>query len=283
MSWVWDNSPHSGGALVVLLAIADFAHEDGSGAFPSVETLAAKARLSKRQTQTILKELATSGELLVARGGGRRKSNTYTIVMETSAARQPVHTSHQLHQPRSAKKDAVSAPFYTKGEIYDSAEGRMLYENSETDSAETVQPSSPEPLREPSLETLEVEPLESSTWLCFNDEKDWHEKILAAPGMKHQVAVLVEMVDAHEGPPHESGMGGRAAALLRGAKDPSRAVSLVWASLNASRRTGDVMRYALGILKGSHENNVRTGGGPFAETMSAHDFVASGRYGRHVL
>jgi hypothetical protein len=181
------------------------------------------------------------------------------------------------------ERDEVSSPFSTKGEVYDSAESSMLYEKGEVRDVETVKPGSPESSEEPLLESLEVESLESATWLSFNGEKDWLERILASPGMKHQVAVLVDMVDAHEGPPHESGMGGRAAVLLRSAKDPSRAVSLVWASLNAPRRTGDVLRYALGILKGSNEKNVRSGGGPFAETMSAHEILASRRYGHHVL
>jgi hypothetical protein len=223
MSWVWDNSPHSGGALVVLLAIADFAHEDGSGAFPSVETLAAKARLSKRQTQTILKELNESGELLVAHGGGRRKSNTYTVVMEN--------------------KGAVSAPFSTKGAVEDDSQRQMLHKKGEADSAETVMPTSPEPSEEPLLEPLAaIEPKESPTGVAYGDtlksstEEDWRRRILTELGRHHQIAVLVDMVHVHSEGPYEPQMGGRAAALMKGARDPARAVSLVWSALVRSER-----------------------------------------------
>jgi hypothetical protein len=42
---VWEASRQTGGALLVLLAIADFADDDGL-AYPSISTLARKARLS---------------------------------------------------------------------------------------------------------------------------------------------------------------------------------------------------------------------------------------------
>ena len=53
MTRVWDESKQRGGALLVLLAIADFADDEGK-AFPSVQTLAAKSRLSESQTHHIL-------------------------------------------------------------------------------------------------------------------------------------------------------------------------------------------------------------------------------------
>lgn len=69
MATVWDKSQHSGTNLLMLLAIADFADDDGV-AFPSVGKLATKCRMSKRNAQDRLRELADSGELTVKKNEG---------------------------------------------------------------------------------------------------------------------------------------------------------------------------------------------------------------------
>lgn len=88
MTAVWDGSEADGGALLVLLAIADFANDRGM-AFPSVARLARKARRSKRQVFAILKQLQAMGELRVESGGGRHEVNRYHVnvaVLATKAA-----------------------------------------------------------------------------------------------------------------------------------------------------------------------------------------------------
>jgi helix-turn-helix protein len=77
---VWKDSRHGGSALLVLLAIADYAHEDGSGAFPSLKTLAKKTRLSVRQVRRVINEtLVPSGELTVIERTGT--TNLMTVVV----------------------------------------------------------------------------------------------------------------------------------------------------------------------------------------------------------
>jgi len=78
MTWVWEHSTHKEGSLLVLLAIADIADDEGK-AWPSIARIAAKARLSERQTQYILRSLETSGELSVDRGGGRHHTNVFWV------------------------------------------------------------------------------------------------------------------------------------------------------------------------------------------------------------
>jgi hypothetical protein len=78
MSGVWERSQHKSGALLVLLAIADFADDNGT-AFPAVETLAEKARMTARNVQFVLRVLEKSGELVIERGGGRNGANRYRI------------------------------------------------------------------------------------------------------------------------------------------------------------------------------------------------------------
>lgn len=63
MTWVLTNSDERLGRRLVLLALADHASDDGTGAWPSVSTIAAKARLSRSQTQRCLRELEDAGAI----------------------------------------------------------------------------------------------------------------------------------------------------------------------------------------------------------------------------
>lgn len=79
MSAVWAHSSAKGGDLLVLLAIADFAHDNGV-AFPSVPTLAKKSRLSDRQVTSILKRLHSHGELEIKKNQGPKGTNLYRVL-----------------------------------------------------------------------------------------------------------------------------------------------------------------------------------------------------------
>lgn len=80
-SLVWKFSKSSGSTLLVALAIADFADDEGR-AYPSVSTLATKARVSERTAQYALTELVGLSELAIERGTGPRGCNTYHILVE---------------------------------------------------------------------------------------------------------------------------------------------------------------------------------------------------------
>ena len=80
MSEVWEKSEQSGSALLMMLAIADYAHDDGTNAWPSLATLARKTRMSRRNAIRTIKKLERAGELFVQRNGGKHKSNEYSII-----------------------------------------------------------------------------------------------------------------------------------------------------------------------------------------------------------
>lgn len=80
ISRVWKHSSQSGGPLLVLLAIADYADDHGR-AYPSVPALMAKARLSERSVQYALRRLASSAELHVATQAGPHGCNLYQILV----------------------------------------------------------------------------------------------------------------------------------------------------------------------------------------------------------
>jgi hypothetical protein len=87
MAAVWERSQHSGTSLLMLLAIADFADDDGR-AYPSIPTLARKCRMKERNAQYILAELVESGELSAQRGKGPRGSNVYRIKLASLGVQQ---------------------------------------------------------------------------------------------------------------------------------------------------------------------------------------------------
>lgn len=78
ISAVWEHSKAHGSGLLVLLAIADFANDSGA-AWPSIETIAKKARTGVRRTQDLLKELVRIGELTVDYQKARFGCNLYRV------------------------------------------------------------------------------------------------------------------------------------------------------------------------------------------------------------
>lgn len=78
MAKIWKSSQARGGELLVLLAIADFADDDGI-AYPSVSTLGKKARLSERQVQRAIRRLTALGELAVETGKGPHGCHLYRV------------------------------------------------------------------------------------------------------------------------------------------------------------------------------------------------------------
>lgn len=80
LSRVWEHSQHGGTELLMLLAIADFADDNGT-AYPSVATLAAKCRMKPRNANYILAALEASGELDIQRNKGPAGANRYRVTL----------------------------------------------------------------------------------------------------------------------------------------------------------------------------------------------------------
>ncbi|MBP8291734.1 MAG: helix-turn-helix domain-containing protein [Caldilineaceae bacterium] len=80
---------HTGSALLMLLAIADHANDDGV-CWPSISTLAEKARVKPRQAQNLITQLRESGELSVRTGKGRNNTSIYVVTIGEKGAIQRV-------------------------------------------------------------------------------------------------------------------------------------------------------------------------------------------------
>jgi Helix-turn-helix domain len=91
---VWEHSRSRGPARLVLLAIADNAHDDGAQAWPSITTLVRKTGLAERTVQGSLKVLVKLGELDVDHNAGPRHCNLYRVLMPTPAPDAPPQEMH---------------------------------------------------------------------------------------------------------------------------------------------------------------------------------------------
>ena len=80
MSRVWEYSQHSGSELLLLLAIADFADDDGN-AFPGRPLLAKKTRMHERSVSRLRQKLYESGELIKISGGNGKGDRLSVRVM----------------------------------------------------------------------------------------------------------------------------------------------------------------------------------------------------------
>lgn len=81
MSMVWERYGASGGHLLLALALADHARDDGTHIYPSVNELANKTRQSVRTVQYQLQRMLASGWLIKcnAGDGGRGRTVVYRI------------------------------------------------------------------------------------------------------------------------------------------------------------------------------------------------------------
>jgi len=89
MTLVWDSGAYEGGTLLVLLALADWAQDDGCKVFPKMETLAQKARLSVRGAQMCVATLRQDGVIEEVAPARRGRATEYKIVL---------HTLKELHR-----------------------------------------------------------------------------------------------------------------------------------------------------------------------------------------
>lgn len=81
MTAVFDRYPNGGGEMLLALALADHASDDGTRVYPSIKALAEKTRQSERTIQYQLRRMEESGWLLrVGHGnGGRSQTTEYRI------------------------------------------------------------------------------------------------------------------------------------------------------------------------------------------------------------
>ena len=78
MSTIWERGPDAQSERFVLLALADYANDEGE-CWPSVPGIAAKTCLSRRGVQKVIRRLQDAGWLEIVDGGGRKNCHLFRI------------------------------------------------------------------------------------------------------------------------------------------------------------------------------------------------------------
>ena len=84
MNAVFERYPVGGGEMLLALALADHASDDGTRVFPSIRSLAVKTRQSERSVQYQLRKMEESEWLVLvnAGNGGRGQNREYRISLD---------------------------------------------------------------------------------------------------------------------------------------------------------------------------------------------------------
>ncbi len=80
MSEVWESAKVDGAPLLVLLALADYANDNGI-CWPAVATLAKKTRVSERHVRRILGALERNGNVAIGFREGPMGVNVYKVLV----------------------------------------------------------------------------------------------------------------------------------------------------------------------------------------------------------
>ena len=164
-NWVWARSESRNGARLVMLALADRADDEGR-AWPSVEDLCERTRLSRRAVQKGIAELVRIGELKVEQGGGRHQRNRYRIIPKLRTSDAVTHQEPRTSDAVSPKKQRTLVPETAN---FATETANFEHENS-VDSA-------PEPPLEPPTEpSTEPTPLPPAQPLADRMRDAWWEK-----------------------------------------------------------------------------------------------------------
>ena len=110
MTWVWQHSPYSGERLLLHLALADFANDEGV-CFPSHSTLAKKARCSNGWVSQTIKQMISDRliEIVEPAGQGRGKVGRYRLLKGDTECDLSEPIGHTVKPVRS--HSGVSDPY----------------------------------------------------------------------------------------------------------------------------------------------------------------------------
>lgn len=111
MTAVFERYPNGGGEMLLALALADHASDDGTRVFPSIKALSDKTRQSERTVQYQLRRMEEMGWLILvgAGNGGRSMSREYQISLDW------IKGAEIAPFQKGATDDAKGAATRTKG------------------------------------------------------------------------------------------------------------------------------------------------------------------------
>ncbi len=81
LTLVWEKAPYKDGALLLLLALADFSNDQGLS-WPAVDTVANKARMGERHARRLLRQFEDDGIVKTDLRGDEHQPNCYRISVD---------------------------------------------------------------------------------------------------------------------------------------------------------------------------------------------------------
>jgi hypothetical protein len=165
VSWVLKHSEATGTDRLVLIALADYANDDGGGAWPSVANISGKAKTKERATQYALRRLEEQGH--IERSGKTPKgTNVYRVLMG-GADRAPVKLSGvQGGAPVGVQPDAPQGVHEAAPKPSNSNRQKQPSRKRTGDSQKAKKPRSGDP-----FQPLEGDPVDAAVVSLFNR---WH-------------------------------------------------------------------------------------------------------------
>jgi len=123
MSRVWEHAPHKESTLLVLLALADYADDNGI-CWPDVASIATKARITDRRAIDIIRDLEADGSIAFQKGGGRGRRSCYAVLLGLTPDQQErvkeIHRNYFSENKtlkQSVKGESIAPKKEQKGEL----------------------------------------------------------------------------------------------------------------------------------------------------------------------
>lgn len=186
MSMVFKRYPNGGGEMLLALALADHANDQGTGIYPSIASLAEKTRQSVRAVQYQLRAMEAAGWLILVNSGngGRNQRREYrvsdlwlkgadfaSLKPSPSAPEKGADFAPQIPAEKGAIHDAMGATDDAKGANGDTKGCNGLHPH-----ITVKEPSEPSRTvkgvrkRSPGFDPLSIELPE---WMDADDWADW--------------------------------------------------------------------------------------------------------------
>jgi hypothetical protein len=121
MTEVWSRYPKGGNKKLVLLALADYANDDGY-CWPGVDLIAVKCNVSRRYVQQVTAELVDDGWLEIGVNQGPHNANMYQVKVPEGT----VDAVAEHRKALQAKRAAQAQPLVIPERIVAAGEGGEL-------------------------------------------------------------------------------------------------------------------------------------------------------------
>jgi hypothetical protein len=183
MNDVWQHSRNKGAPLLLLLALADFANDDGV-CWPSMATLARKVRVTTtRAIQQLIVKLRASGELIQEKDAGPNRTHLFRVNISSHAT---ISSHANVSSTRTSTHDTANVSSQDPEE-----------ERQKTANVSSHKPSI-EPSIEPSMNHQSVDGAFERFWDAYPKKRKKQDTLQAWKKLKPSSALSDKIIEAVE-------------------------------------------------------------------------------------